>query len=85
MPVKNSAISNFPSRAVALPAAVIGVDVNIEIDVARLHPPIDERLAAIVERARHAEFQSHANGRFAFVVIRPSKLRAANSSIAIPP
>ena len=44
---------------VALPAAIVGVDVNVQIDIARLHPPIDERLAAIVERASHAELQGH--------------------------
>jgi hypothetical protein len=46
---------------VALPAAVIGVDVDFQIDVARLDPPIDKRLAPIVQAAGHAEFQSHSN------------------------
>ena len=41
---------------VALPAAVIGIDVYVQIDVPRFDPAIDERLATIVERARHAEF-----------------------------
>ena len=41
---------------IALPATVIGVNVNFQVDVTRLDPPIDERLASVIERASHAEF-----------------------------
>jgi hypothetical protein len=49
----------LPIPAIALPAPVIGVNVNFQIDVARLHSPIDERLASVVQTARHTELQSH--------------------------
>src|SRR6185503_10196901 len=44
---------------IALAAAVIRVDLNFQIDVAWPYPSVDERLAAIVKRAGHAEFQWH--------------------------
>lgn len=49
----------FSLAALALAAPVIGVDVNIQINVARLHAPVDERLASIIEPTGHVEVQSH--------------------------
>src|SRR6266542_1712039 len=41
---------------VALPATIVRVDVNFQVDVTRLDPSIDERLASVIERASHAKF-----------------------------
>jgi len=38
-----------------LPAAIVRVDIDRQIDVTRLDPAVDERLAAIVQRASHIE------------------------------
>src|SRR6185503_5355670 len=78
---------------IALAAAVIRVDLNFQIDVVRPYPSVDERLAAIVKRAGHAEFQWHRAtslsprstrrcGRIsAGTIFEVCRLRAAEASI----
>src|SRR5690349_24974000 len=49
----------FSRSRIALSAAIVRVDVNIQIEVPRLDPAIDQRLSTIVQRAGHAQLQGH--------------------------
>ena len=66
---------------IALPAAVVGIDVNRQIDVPRLHGAVDQRPAAIVLRAGHSKFQSHLSNTSSDLL--PQRRKGAKFGIVV--